>query len=239
MLHLTGKPGEPSPKIQLSPRTGFKKWPILEKELIYGHACPYCFNVIQALFITDKPVDLFPYEETAVMSKSQDSKKIGTVAKFVPEYEDVWGHTNYTSTILQGGGVTAQHLALKNHILKFEGIDKPVAENGANYFEPGEKCCEYTGIFSVRKDLMVKDILLFMQMTKEAMDKFHIPTLDHFLMKCGNKFRTLQAYGDAPPVVLVRRENMQFGMASTLTEIMKDITAQHQLSQAVAETVDQ
>lgn len=238
MIQLTGKPGEPNPKVRFTPRNMFKHAPVLEKQLIYGHVCPRCFNVVQALFATDEPIDLFKYEETAVISLSQDAKKYGTINKYVPEYDDPVGTTCYTSTFLIGGKQKAQHLYLKNHILLFEGIDKPVSENGSNFYEKGERTCEYTGFFSVRKDLMVRDILLFMQVKPEQIKSYYLPPLDQFLQRCGERFRTLPPYGDAPPVVLVKRENMQYGLASTLSDIMKDFTNQHQL-EVLAEVASQ
>jgi hypothetical protein len=234
VIRLTGKPGDPNHKIQFTPRQKFSKAETLEFELVYGHACTRCFNVVQAMFITDRPVDLYKYEETAVISLAQDPKKFGTINKYVPEYEDPVGTTCYTSTPLSGGEQRAQHLVLKNHVLRFEGIDKPKAENGAQYFEKGERTCEYTGFFSVRKDLLVRDILSFMQVKPEYIKGYHYPPLEEFLQRCGDRFRTLPAYGDAPPVVLVKRENMQFGMQSTLSEIMKDFTNKHNQEKAAS-----
>jgi hypothetical protein len=108
VIELSGKPGDLNGQIRFTPRPGFKKaHKTLERELVYGHYCPRCMNVVQALFFTDEPVDLWPYEETNVMSTSKSEEKIGTILKIVPNRESKAGYTNYTVTPLRGAGSPA------------------------------------------------------------------------------------------------------------------------------------
>jgi len=55
VIALTGKPGDLNSHVRFTPRPGFKKThKVIERELVYGHYCPRCTNVVQALFLTDE-----------------------------------------------------------------------------------------------------------------------------------------------------------------------------------------
>ena len=94
MIEFIGKPGSASCSIQFSPRSAYKcdaRYQRFEKDLVYGHYCPTCGNVVQACFLTAKPVDLWFYEETNVISTAADEKKFGNVLKIVPNQDSKFG----------------------------------------------------------------------------------------------------------------------------------------------------
>jgi hypothetical protein len=207
VIELTGKPGNQDCHIKFTPRAGFKRThrPI-ERELVYGHYCPRCMNVVQALFLTDEPVNLWPYEETNVMSTSKSEEKIGTILKIVPNGESKAGYTNYTVTPLRGAGERGQHIVLKNHVLKYHGIEQETHTTD-RYFEPGERTCEYAGAFALREDLLIRDVCHFMRLDVAAIEAYTLPSVEDFLKGAVEyDFRSLPAYGSAPPVVLFPRE---------------------------------
>ena len=127
MIEFIGKPGSAACSIQFSPRSAYKgdpRYTRFERDLVYGHYCPTCGNVVQACFLTAKPIDLWFYEETNVISTANDEKKFGNVLKIVPNQDSKFGYSQYTSTVLRTAGGTAQHLTLKNHIVKYHGINE-------------------------------------------------------------------------------------------------------------------
>jgi hypothetical protein len=209
MIALTGNPGGKDCRIQFSPRPRFKtSHKLIERELVYGHYCPLCMNVVQALFLTDEPVDLWPYEATNVMSMGKSDAKLGTVLKVVPHAESKRGHTCYTSTVLPGSGDPGQHIVLKNHVLKYHGIENETNATD-RFFEPGDRTCEYTGAFALRGDLLVRDICHFMRWEVAEMARYNLPSVEEFLtVAAAYDFRSLPAYGSAPPVVLFPRTKM-------------------------------
>jgi hypothetical protein len=209
VIELTGRPGDLNCSIRFTPRPGFKKTQkTLERELVYGHYCPLCQNVVQALFLTDEPVNLWPYEETNVMSTSKSEEKIGTILKIVPNLESKAGYTNYTVTSLRGGRQSGQHIVLKNHVLKYHGIEQE-KHTPDRYFEPGERPCEYAGAFALREDLLIRDVCYFMRLNVAAIEAYNLPSVEDFLKGAvEHGFRSLPAYGSAPPVMLIPRERM-------------------------------
>ena len=209
MIALSGKPGDTNCRIRFVPRPGFKKThKVIERELVYGHYCPRCMNVVQALFLTDEPVDLWPYEETHVISLSKDEAKNGSILKVVPNGESKPGYMNYTVTPLRGAGERGQHLVLKNHVLKYHGIDQQ-KHTTDRYFEPGERTCEYAGAFALREDLLIRDVCHFMRLDVAAIEAYHLPSVEDFLKGAvAYDFRSLPAYGSAPPVVVFPRDKL-------------------------------
>ncbi len=238
MIEFIGKPGSASCSIQFSPRSAYKcdpRYQRFEKDLVYGHYCPTCGNVVQACFLTAKPVDLWFYEETNVISTAADEKKFGNVLKIVPNQDSKFGYSQYTSTVLRTPGGMAQHLTLKNHIVKYHGINE-TAHTSDRYFEPGGHTCAYTGLFSLREDLALKDLCLLWRFADGHGNNLNDykfgkidEVLDHFITNDGahlnglsfHGVRALPAYGQAPPVLVFPRDKLTgnyapWGQISTL-----------------------
>jgi hypothetical protein len=190
---------------------------------------------VQACFLTAKPVDLWFYEETNVISTAADEKKFGNVLKIVPNQDSKFGYSQYTSTVLRTPGGMAQHLTLKNHIVKYHGINE-TAHTSDRYFEPGGHTCAYTGLFSLREDLALKDLCLLWRFADGHGNNLNDykfgkidEVLDHFITNDGahlnglsfHGVRALPAYGQAPPVLVFPRDKLTgnyapWGQISTL-----------------------
>lgn len=212
-----------APKIVLTPRPGFKRThKEQEFELIYGHKCPTCSNVIQAVFLTDKKIDLFAYEQTSIMSQSKDVEKQGDVAKVLPNGDTGPGYSCYNTdfTLTEGGG--SQKIVLKNHVMRVRAITER-EYNGDGLFEKGDlhytKACTKTGIHALRNDLLVKDYCLFSMMTDVDLRAYSLPTVEKLMegLTPGHSLGTLvPAVGKAPPLILIERQTLIHGFTFVL-----------------------
>lgn len=213
MIKLRGKEGvnDPLNKIVFEPRPGFVrgagKAQELEFPLIYGHRCPYCSNVIQALFKAPKEFSLWPYEETTVLS--QGDKNSGEVLKVFPDDKTKHGKSCYRIEYspAEGGSIK---LTLKNHLTRHATIVERKYD-GNGIWEAGEKPCTKTGIFSIREDLLMKDFLLFSQLTDTEVSQHNMPTVKEFIPEGDTNFKLVPSVGQAPPVILVERQSLVYG----------------------------
>lgn len=201
MIKLRGK------FIAFEPRAGFKRGskaqPEIRREIIYGHTCPICGNLMQAYFNTESAIDLWPYEETVVLS--QGEKNMGEIRKIFPDNKAKLGSSCYKSTF--HSATKSQKIVLKNHILKFEGLSNRVY-GGDNFWEVGERTCVKAGFFSLREDMLIKDILCAYGYSHYDIAHYDLPsiTLDKIVSATGQNFRKVLAVGNAPPVLLTDRE---------------------------------
>lgn len=205
-------------KIIFSPRPGFirgkEKVPELEFPLIYGHKCPYCNNVIQALFKAQKTFSLWPYEETAILS--QGEKNSGETLKIFPDNKTKLGKSCYKMdfSFAEGGSIK---LTLVNHIMLYRTIVRRDF-TGAGLWEEGYKCvCTHTGIFSLREDLLVKDWLLFSildpndKILGSEIKKYKLPSsLKDIIEEDNTNYRLVPAIGMAPSVILVDSNSLVY-----------------------------
>jgi hypothetical protein len=222
LISLTGKPGDLICQIHFNVRPAFSKDPKavdLRRDLVYGHVCPTCNNVIQACFLTDKPIDLWPYEETVFISQAS-GKNFGTTLKIVPNEESKAGYSQYTSTFERTLEGNAQHLVMKNHVLRYQGIDSKSREND-RYNESGGHTCAYTGCFSLRQATMLKDLCLFYRCDEEGrkgvvgtnskIDQYEFTDLTAAVIESLRieGIRTLPSYGQPLPMLLFGNENLK------------------------------
>ena len=214
MIRLRGVEGQADPKnkIIFEPRGGFTRGrgaaPELEFPLIYGHRCPYCGNVIQALFKAPRTFSLWPYEETVLLS--QGEKNSGEIRKVFPDEKTKHGKTLYNMefTPAEGGSIK---LVLANHLVKHRAMSHREV-NGEGLWTPGmEKPCTKGAIFSLREDLLVKDFLLFSQMVDYEITKYNTPKVSELIPENDTNFRQVPAIGMAPPVILVDRQSFIYG----------------------------
>jgi len=213
MIRLRGKSEAQDPlnKIIFEPRAGFTRGsgaaPSLEFPLVYGHRCPYCSNVIQALFKAPKMFNLWPYEETVLLS--QGEKNSGEIRKVFPDDKTRFGKSCYRMDFspAEGGSVK---LTLKNHILRHQAI-KDRQYTGEGLWEVGEKACMKTGVFALREDLLVKDFLLFSQIQEAEIQQYNIPPVRDLIPETDTQFKLVPAVGVAPPVILVERQSLVYG----------------------------
>lgn len=210
MIRLKGEPGQKAGcKIEFTQRSGSKgKYPPLELELLYGHRCPACNMVMDAVFyVSDNPVDITPYEETDVVNKE------GVVKKIIPNPEET---TAYVSDILPyAGGRQVQRLRLKNHLLRPENL------GSEDCWEPGGRTCIWTGVFSLRDDLTAKDLVLAshiedvagyrLQGTADFIPVKELPPRIKDKPVATGTLVEVPAFGDAPPVILFTRRDAHDG----------------------------
>lgn len=115
----------------------------LEFDLVYGHRCPKCNNLVQALFMTDKKIDPKPWEE--IMTRQLD--KDGYFKRIIPgRHERFRSHYNI-QTIGRGNAVSAELIRLTEHFERKEDV-----VNG--------NVCEFTVLSSVIPEYRVHDMLL-------------------------------------------------------------------------------
>lgn len=151
MIKLIDK-GPDESVIEFRPRSSKGPLKDVTKKLIYGQECKWCGNTIQALFLTDTPINLEPYEQTKVIS--QGDKNEGLLLKMVPNDNDK--DSAYKINFYKTKHGNAQLIRLKNHIINWDGLNG----NSEYYFEVGERCCKYTGVVAIREDTIVKELAL-------------------------------------------------------------------------------
>lgn len=214
MIKIRGKCGveDPTNKIVFEPRPGFTrgnhKAPELEFPLIYGHKCPTCSNVMQALFKAPKTFSLWPYEETILLSQGKNNA--GDIRQTFPTEQTKPGKTCYRIDYSSADGGSIK-LTLANHIMLHRAISYREF-NGDGLWEQGkERPCLKTGIFSLREDLLVKDFLLFSMINEHEIPQYNIPPVKELIPENDTNFKLVPAVGIAPPVILVQRESLVYG----------------------------
>lgn len=178
--------------------------------LLYGVTCPACNNVILASFIVDKPVDLYPYEKTAVMH-TRTLNDNGTFNFYSPTSEDPKGHTNYEIKLDEFEGKFIQTIRLKNHILTPDRANRL----GKDRMEVGERTCMLSGVASMDPGMVTKLALL---VTGSAVDRFinwnfKTPLDTYFTgtySLTNNGFRIAPSYGSEPMnVILIPKDKVE------------------------------
>lgn len=212
MIRIKGKSGvDLVNKIYFEPRAGFTRGkhqvPSFEYPLLYGHKCMRCSNVIQALFKAPSMFDLWPYEETVLLS--QGEKNAGELRKIFPDEKTRFGKSCYKMVFspAEGGSVK---ITLRNHIMTHKAIVERKF-NGEGLWETGERPCTHAGVFALREDLLVKDFLLFSNIEDYELPKYNIPPIISLIPEDDKTFLTIPAVGTAPPVILVERQSMVYG----------------------------
>lgn len=214
MIRLRGKAGidDKSNKIIFTPRSGFVrgkgKAPELEFPLVYGHKCPYCSNVIQALFKAPKTFSLWPYEETVLLS--QGEKNAGEVRKVFPDDKTKSGKSCYKIDFspAEGGSIK---IILRNHLMRHQALAERTFDGEKFWEQSYERPCTRAGLFSIREDLLVKDWLTFSQMREDEVNKCQTPPIANLILENDSTFKLVPAVGKAPPVILIERQNLLYG----------------------------
>jgi hypothetical protein len=227
MISIAGKEFTSGGKIGFSPRQGFKRThTALEFDLVYGHTCPVCDNVIQAVFKTPKPVSLWPYEQTRVLS--QGDKNMGDLLKVIPDDKTPEGESCYRSNFYRSeDGQALQRIVLRNHIVRTIVIqDRAIDYNGDKVLEVGERCCPLIGVFSVREDLLMKDLFLLFKGSHAELEGYNLPKVQEMIPdRTGDPVKKMYiwtpAIGVAPPVILTERNNVIQGYNYYLKQLLE------------------
>jgi hypothetical protein len=195
--------------IRFTPRSQYKYLRTLECDLVQGYSCLFCNNIVQALFYTDKAIDIEKYEETRVLSKGE--KNEGDLLKIVPNMYDPG---NYKVDTYKTANGNAQRITLKNHVINWKGFGKATDE----FFEVGERCCPFTSIISIQDEDVVRDLVLIGQYSYQLTLREDKPDPDlPFLLNWidtafswetkGIRYR--KAVGSGPPALMLRRETIK------------------------------
>jgi hypothetical protein len=216
MIQLVDR-GPDKSLIRFTPRHRFRSTaPTLECELISGHFCPWCANIIQAFYTTTKPVDLSLYEETRVIS--QGEKNEGELLKIVPGEE---GKTAYKDEFFKTPKGNSQRITLKNHVVNWKGTG-----NRDDYFEPGERCCIYTSVISMQGRDMAHDLAIVAGYNLDSAERYikTNPTAEFIVkwLKTEVSWSTLEMksvmpVGVAPPALLIKRSTMKSQFINLVT----------------------
>ena len=237
MIQLVDR-GPDESLIRFSPRSKFRKLGQLEGELVHGHICQFCRNVIQAVFFTDTPVDIEKYEETRVLS--QGEKNMGELLKVVPNYED---GGNYRSEFFETPNGNVQKITLKNHVINWAGVKS--ANREKDFFEVGERCCVYSSVIALQNETLIRDLAMVAGFDLVATQRYAKtdPPIDFILEWfrvtpdfTTKELRTTKAIGEAPPAILIPRKLLKdrFGYVVTMLYQAWDIEVTKQERDAVA-----
>lgn len=180
--------------------------------LLYGAKCPTCMNVILASFFVDKPIDLYPYEETAVLF-TRTLEKNGTFSHTFPKADDPIGTTAYESVIEEYEGKKIQTIRLINHII-------PISQANKRGFharmETGERTCVMCGAASLSYKQAIKSALAIAGQPLNDINNFAYGEETKELHMSGGKglntqgFREIDTYGEIPVhVILVPKDKVE------------------------------
>lgn len=213
MIRIQGKEGrETGNTVHFEPRSGFKV-PSRKYNLIYGHVCPHCTNVIQALFEVNRPFSLWPYEETKILS--QGTKNSGEFLKTFPEEKTKQNKSCYRYEFSPANNGSVK-LILRNHVMNNSVLVTKLFD-GNGIWEVGfERPCIKAGLTAIREDLLVKDWLLFSQaqLKPDELNKYNLPKkVGDIIPKADTNFKVINAIGVGSPMILINKDDFLFGYA--------------------------
>jgi hypothetical protein len=190
-----------NPKLYLTPRSGFRRaHRELELELVYGHTCPACQNVIQAVVKSDKLVDLHPFEETEILVATKDGPEVKKRVRGAYEVSLFKGANPAKGSLMK--------IRLRNHLILPNFIKN--RDNATGLEETGEKPCFKTGFHNLREDLLLKDLYMSFNVSALTLAEYEMPNVEAIFRRGEfhhrlNDFRIIPAVGDSLPVILVDR----------------------------------
>jgi hypothetical protein len=173
----------------------------IQRQLVYGYGCPFCRNAVLFAFLTPEKVSLRKYEESWVVSSSQKVRKI------IPGDSSDPASRNETAYHIEwipipGRSMGLQRVRMKNHILTEDLLGNKEAAR-----QPGTRCCPYVGIFSARRDLLIKDTILMGGFPARELADYNLPDWERFEeMLRGDGRHFFQEGIGAAPLVMVRSD---------------------------------
>jgi hypothetical protein len=169
----------------------------IQRQLIYGYSCPFCRNAILFAFLSPEKVSLRKYEESWIVNGSQQIRKI--IPSDNADRETAY-HLDWTS--IPGRTMGIQRVRMKNHILPEEHIGKKDAAH-----QPGTRCCPYVGVFSARRDLLIKDTILMGGFPSRELSEYNLPEWEQFvqIIRGDGRHFLLEGIGSTP-LIMVRSD---------------------------------
>lgn len=185
-------------RVTFSPRPGTSRGAReIERQLLYGYYCPFCRNPVLFAFLTPEKISLRKYEESWVVNSAQHIRKV--IPSDSSDRETAY-HVDWTP--VPGRTMGLQRVYMKNHILSEDVIGQRDAAH-----QPGTRCCPYVGVFSPRRDLLMRDTILMGGFPARELDRYNLPSWDEFEQIILQDTRHFFRYGIGPtPMVMVRSD---------------------------------
>jgi hypothetical protein len=91
---------------------------------------------------------------------------------------------------------------MKNHVLRPDRVGEK------DPLEPGERCCIYTGVFSLRRDLLIRDSILMGGFPQRELMDYTLPGWHAFndIVTKGYDLWFSYGTGNVPPMVMARTD---------------------------------
>jgi hypothetical protein len=193
MIRVSSSSGPTGFKVTFSPRPGTVRGAKeAERDLLYAFHCEFCRNLIALAFLTEEKLTLGRYEESLVVSADREIREVipNHESKYTSAYEIEW-------VPVSGKTMGVERIFMKNHVLRAKRI------GDRDPFEPGARCCPYTSVMSLRKDLLIKDAILVAGFRAGDIEQYQLPSWDEFVaMVQGDPCLSfIHAVGTAPPIV--------------------------------------
>lgn len=201
MIHFRTSSDGAISRVTFSPRPdtsrGTKE---IERQLVYGYYCPFCRNPVLFAFLTPEKIPLRKYEESWVVNGAQHIRRVipsdngdHETAYFI-DWSPVAGRT-----------MGLQRVRMKNHILSEDLIGHKDAAH-----QPGTRCCPYVGVFSARRDLLIKDTLLMGGFPARELPSYNLPSWEEFEQIIQGDTHHFFHHGLGPnPLIMVRSDWIQ------------------------------
>lgn len=185
-------------RVIFSPRPGTSKGAReIERQLIYGYYCPFCRNPVLFAFLTPEKISLRKYEESWVVNSSQHIRKI------IPSDSSDRETAYYVDWApVPGRTMGLERVRMKNHVLSEDVIGQRDAAH-----QPGTRCCPYVGVFSLRRDLLIRDTMLMGGVSARELARYNLPSWEQFEQIILQDTRHFFRYGIGPtPLIMVRSD---------------------------------
>lgn len=212
--------------IRFSPRTSYKTDKTIECDLEHGYVCPYCNNVIMAMYYTENPINLDKYEETRVLS--QGDKNEGDLLKIIPNWEDAEG--NYRTEFYKTANGNAEKIVLKNHVINWKGAG---SYNRKEFFEPGDRCCTFTTLISLRPENLIRDLASVSGYSLQAYNRYETTNTDPDVPFIRNwldtsyswinlEMRSISSIGTGVLAIQIKRKTLEAGFRNSVMNLYSE-----------------
>ena len=179
-------------------------------DLIHGVTCNTCSNVMFARFQTPKEINLWEFEQTAVLH-TRSGEQYGNFNYSFPKEDTELGDSCYESIFTEGKTpkLSYQTIRLKNHVLEPDKISK----SSADKYQVGERTCVNAGVVSIRKDLAIKTGLAMCGISLDNTNNWNFKdrTEEILAEMRTNGLREATSYGPVPIFgLIIPKERIQF-----------------------------
>ncbi len=196
MIHFRSSQDGTVHSVVFSPRPGTSRGAKeLERQLVYGYFCPFCRNPVLFAFLTPEKISLRKYEESWVVNNAQHIRRV--IPSDNSDHETAY-HVDWTP--IPGRTMSLQRVRMKNHVLSEDVVgNKDAAHEG------GTRCCPYVGVFSLRRDLLIRDTIVMGGFPARELGRYNLPSWNQFEQIIRQDMHHFLRNGVGPtPLVMVR-----------------------------------